>query len=575
NKSRKKPQKEGLSVRLYRKIFNAAFKHRKSALLIVLAVFVFCAYIASFSSMQLLPKTNKSYVLVQITNQTQDDLTKTENITKQIQGIVMEQPETELVLSGIGICVPRYNFSVMDRGELDANGDICAKIDLEKGGRFKKTYELVDYIQDEIDRQITGADVVVDELGIIPSKDPPVGIYVKGDNLEDINTVSAQAADILKSMEGVKGISNDRHYSTYGYYANIDDKERNSLGLTNQEIQNELNIAVSGRTASVFYQNGKQYDINVKSNLDSTDDLSNYAVKASSGNKHMVKQFADIGLNPAANTITHINGERGAAVGGYSKNGYGSNTVQTEYEKLLEEQLELPEGISLEYRGDKNLGSEAISRICTAACMSFVAIFLILYVQYGRFRQVLLLFSSVPLGAVVGVATLVVMNIQLSFFGLLGLLSMLGIVLANAIVLVDFINTERKNGACIDDACRIAGEKRLTPIMMSTLTTVLGFLPLAMSGQTLFLGMSVLLMAALVVCMVFNLVMVPTIYSMIEKENDGNEKKKRTKGPRRINRAVYLRLANKRRVRRRQQQRENRFKNVSGDGGDEQDDLLR
>ncbi|MGN1115456.1 MAG: efflux RND transporter permease subunit, partial [Candidatus Ornithomonoglobus sp.] len=79
---------------------------------------------------------------------------------------------------------------------------------------------------------------------------------------------------------------------------------------------------------------------------------------------------------------------------------------------------------------------------------------------------------------------------------------------------------ERKNGAAIDDACRIAGEKRLTPIMMSTMTTVLGFLPLAMSGQTLFLGMSVLLMAALVVCMVFNLVMVPTIYSMIEKEKD-------------------------------------------------------
>ncbi|MGN1115382.1 MAG: efflux RND transporter permease subunit, partial [Candidatus Ornithomonoglobus sp.] len=241
NKGRKKPQKESLSVRLYRKIFSAAFKHRKSAILIVLAVFVFCASIASFSSMQLLPKTNKEYILVHITNQTQNDLTKTESITKQIQSIVMEQPETELVLSGIGICVPRYNFSVIDRGELDANGDICAKINLEKGGRFKKTYELVDYIQDEVDRQITGADVVVDELGIIPATDPPISVYVKGDDLEDINTVSVQAADILKSMEGVKGISNDRHYSTYGYYVNIDDKERNSLGLTNQEIQNELN----------------------------------------------------------------------------------------------------------------------------------------------------------------------------------------------------------------------------------------------------------------------------------------------------------------------------------------------
>lgn len=95
---------------------------------------------------------------------------------------------------------------------------------------------------------------------------------------------------------------------------------------------------------------------------------------------------------------------------------------------------------------------------------------------------------------------------------------MLGIVLANAIVLVTFINDERKNGASVDEACKIAGEKRLRPILMSTMTTVFGFLPLAMSGQTLFVGMSVLLMVALTFCMVFNLVMVPLIYSMMEKD---------------------------------------------------------
>jgi len=514
---KKKSDNDGISVILYRKLFNAAFTHKKTAVIIVLMIFVLLVSTLSSSTIQILPKTNKNYLTVSITNNTQNDITKTEKIVSQIQEFVMEQPESELVLSGVGICVPRYNFSVIDRGEADANGDICVKLNLENGGRFKETYEMVNYVQNWVDSNITDANVIVDELGIIPAIDAPVSVYVKGDNMDDINTVSAQAADILKDIEGIKGISNDSHYSTYGYYINIDDKKRNTLGLTNAEIQNELNIAISGRTASVFYQNGKQYDINVSTDINSTEDLSNYQIKASSGNKYMIKQFADIGLNAESNTIKHVNGVRGAVIGGYVKNGYGANSLQTEFEKRLEE-LDVPEGISLEYKGEKNEVKEVITSIIAAGLISIIVILLILYFQYAKFRQVLLLFSSVPLGAVAGVAALVIFDIQIGLFPLLGILSMLGIVLANAIVLVDFINMERKNGLTVDAACCIAGEKRLRPILMSTMTTVLGFLPLALSGQTLFIGMAILLMVALTVCMVFNLIMVPTIYSMIERD---------------------------------------------------------
>ncbi|MBR0365550.1 MAG: efflux RND transporter permease subunit, partial [Clostridia bacterium] len=513
-----KKKGEGISVRLYRRLFSAAFSHKKTAILVVLAVFGVFMILNRFSTTQMMPKTNKEYLMVRITNQTLNDLTKTERLVKQVQSFLMEQPESEMVISGVGICVPRYNFSVVDRGQADQNGDICVKLDLKKGKRFKKTYEMVNFVQEWLDANVTGADVVADELGIVPSTEPPVTIYVKGENIEDINMVSSQAADILKGIEGIKGVSNDSHYSTYGYYVDIDDNKRNSLGLTNQEIQNELNIAVMGRKASVFYRNGKQYDINVKTSLGGTDDLANYGVKSSRGNKYMIKQFADISLNPEANPIKHVNCVRGAVVGGYVKNGYGSSTVQTEFEEKLEK-LELPEGVTLEYKGEKHQGDEGIAKIQTAGLISIIIIFLILYFQYMRIRQVLLLFSSVPLGAMCGMGTLVLFRMTTNFFAMLGVLSMLGIVLANAIVLVDFINAERAAGSSVDDACRIAGEKRLRPIMMSTMTTVLGFLPLALSGQTLFVGMSILLMAALTICMVFNLVMVPTIYSMIERDS--------------------------------------------------------
>lgn len=506
-----------ISVNIYRKLFNIAFNNKKKTILFVITAILLMAVTLPFVTVQLMPKTNKEYVLINITNQTQNDLLSTEKIVREIQDFVVEQPETEMCLSGVGICVPRYNFSVIDRGASAQNGDICLKVNLENGKRFKKTYQMVDFMQTELDKTISGANIVVDELGIVPATEPPVAIYIKGENMTDINTVSSQTADILSNINGIKGVSNDVHYSSYGYYVNIDDKKRNSLGLSNQEVQNELNIAINGRTASVFYQNGKQYDINVKADLESTDYLNNYKVKSSSGNKFMINQFADIDLNATSNVIKHVNGVRGAVVGGYVKTGYGANSLQTEFEKEISK-LDLPEEIEIEYRGEKHMATEAITTIAIAGMISIIIIFLILYMQFGCFKQVLLLFSSIPIGAVAGMASLILTGQQVSFFAMLGMLSMLGIVLANAIVLVTFINDERKNGASVDEACKIAGEKRLRPILMSTMTTVFGFLPLAMSGQTLFVGMSVLLMVALTFCMVFNLVMVPLIYSMMEKD---------------------------------------------------------
>ncbi|MCH5212125.1 MAG: efflux RND transporter permease subunit [Oscillospiraceae bacterium] len=517
-RKKKNKKREALSVVLYRRLFMAAFNHKRTAIAICLVVLAVFGGICTFSTTQLLPKTNKPYVLINITNHAENDLKKTEAIVNQITSFVMEQPEAEMTLSGVGIYAPRFNFSVIDRGESDSNGNIVVKLDLKKGGRFKKTWQMVNYVQEWADANVTGADIVVDELGIIPSTEAPVAVYVKGDNIDDLNMVSAQAYSILKNIDGTKGVANDSHYSTYGYYVNIDDNKRNSLGLTNAEIQNELNIAIMGRDASVYYQNGKQYNINVKTEFNGTDDLSNYRIKSSGGNKYMVKQFANVELNPEENTIKHVNGVRGAIVSGYVKNGYGTNSIQTKFEKELEK-IELPDGISFEYKGEKHVGSEAITTIVIAGIISMIIIFLILYIKYARFRQVLLLFSSVPLGAAFGLSITIMLGMTTTFFAMLGILSMLGIVLANAIVLVDFINAERAEGAAVDDACRIAGEKRLTPILMSTMTTVLGFLPLALSGQTLFVAMSVLLMAALTICMIFNLVMVPTIYSMIEKDD--------------------------------------------------------
>ena len=229
----------------------------------------------------------------------------------------------------------------------------------------------------------------------------------------------------------------------------------------------------------------------------------------------MMKQFADFDLSTRMNTIKHINGQRVITIGGYAQYGYNAGELQSKFVKAIKN-IEIPEGVIVDTTPSED-AAEAMGAMGMAGFLSIVVIFFILYLQFKSIKQLLLIFSSLPIGVTSGMAAVYLSGYDLSFFVMLGIISMLGIVLANAIVLVDYINTERKNGLSTSEACQSAGIKRLRPILMSTLTTIMGLIPLAMSGQVLFVPLAILLMAALTSCMIFNLVMVPLLYSIIEK----------------------------------------------------------
>jgi len=176
--------------------------------------------------------------------------------------------------------------------------------------------------------------------------------------------------------------------------------------------------------------------------------------------------------------------------------------------------------VTMEKSGMKHDFMKVLTSIAGVAALSILIIFLILLFQFNSLRIPLLIFVSVPFGVLAGILFLFLTGESLTFFALLGCVSLLGCVLANAIVLVEFINQERANGATVDEACRMAGQKRFRPILMSTTTTVLGLIPLAFGSNALFVPMARLMMAGLLVAMIINLLLVPIIYDMIENRRD-------------------------------------------------------
>lgn len=510
-----KKKKDGFSLRMYDAISKYTFRHKKQTIIVTVVLTLLFGIILQNSTMDIMPKVNKEYVLIDIQNYQADNFKQTEKIVMKVQDIIAAQPETVSCYSGVGIGIPSYSFAVTEKGKSNSTGDVVVRIDLKKGKRFKTTAEMVGFLQKEINASVSDAYVVVNQIGIIPETGSPIGIDIYGEDMALMNEAASKVAAALNEIDGITAISSDSYYSTHDYFIKMNDNKMNSVGLLKSSVQNELNIAVSGRTAATGYDNGREYAINVKSDISSLDALENYRVKSSAGAKYMVKQFADFDLSSSMDTIKHKDGQRVISIGGYAQYGYNASALQSKFDKAIKA-IDMPNGVTIDTTPSDDY-AESMEAMGMAGILSIVLIFFTLYLQFKSIKQLLLIFSSLPLGITSGMAAVYLSGYSLSFFVMLGIISMLGIVLANAIVLVDYINTERKSGLSTIEACQSAGVKRLRPILMSTLTTILGLLPLAMSGQVLFVPLAILLMSALTFCMIFNLVMVPLLYSIVEK----------------------------------------------------------
>ena len=501
---------------IYDRLFAWAFQHKWKTIGAAAVFLVVCSLSLSVIDMQVIPKAFKDVVTIEIAGDNENDIEKTEAVVSAIETVLDEQPETEYYLSGIGTGIPRYDYSVLPKSTGNNVGDIFLRVDLDKGGRFKETYEMVEFLQKELDSRISGATVLVDELGIMAGTVKPVEVKLYSEDLNDLNEAAEIVGNLMRQIEGTKNISTGQEISTYNYYIDMDTEKLNSLGLMKGEVQNELSIALMGRDVSLYRENGKEYSVVLDSDLSQQNELKNYRIKASSsGNKYALMQFADVELQSEVSSIKRLDGRRGRTVGCYCISGYSDITTQIQLEKMIKN-TEFPESITIEQSGMKHDFMKVLSSIAGVAVLSIVLIFLILMMQFNSIRIPLLIFTSVPFGIMSGIVGLFLTGERLTFFALLGCVSLLGCVLSNAIVLVEFINQEREEGIALEEACRSAGRKRFRPVLMSTMTTVLGLIPLGFGGDALFIPMARLMMFGLSVSMVVNLILVPIIYYMME-----------------------------------------------------------
>lgn len=510
------PEKEKKT--LIQDFFNALMErgmnHRRQTVLIALGCLAVALLLITQLTIRFFPNADKNLMYVDMYSERPADLEATEALAAEVESLLAEQPEVSSMTTAVGDGLPKFFISMKVTEATQDFAQTVFRIDMEEGGRFDNKEDFGVYLQEQMDQRISGGQVRVKQLEqAFPYT--AVTVRVQGDDLERIREVAMQIKDKLQAMPGTLNVADDYDQAVYEYNVEVDTDYASQRGFSAYDIQKQINIALRGAESSVYRKGGKEFAIIVKSDIKSKEELENLGIKSSAtGEKVLLKQIADVDIKPVLPTIKKYRGDLSIAV---------TSDVMPEYVPVkMESDLQAAiagidtEGVELFYDGERKQITDNFGELGYAALFSLVLIYFILMLQFKSFVEPLVIFGTIPLAIIGAVMGLLIFRQPMSFTALLGMAGLMGLVVKNAILLLDYVDHARREGADIDQACRDAVNRRCRPVLLTAVTAIIGLTPLAVSGSDLFMPMAVTIMAGLALATLLTMVVIPVVYSLVQ-----------------------------------------------------------
>jgi len=519
---KEKRKAKSLLRKSYVKVMKLGMNYKKSTLITCLLLVVLAVYGALQLHIQFFPKADKDIFYINLRSESSSNMEATAELANRVEEILQKNKEIISYSTAIGNGLPKFYITLPKATPSKDFGQILVKVDLSNS-ELTNNAELALHLQQQLDQELVGgkADVLLLEKAM---PGDPLEIRVSGDDNEQVKAAVALIRQELESIPGTIQVEDDYAANEYEFVLDIDREQATLLGMTNYDIQRQINIALSGTEATVFRLAGNEYSIIVQGDIETKEDLENLAIKSSiAGNKVLLKQLGQIRLHSTIPTINKYDGIQAVTISGEVLPGYSAVTIEkTLKQRLVQADFDFS-GLTLHYDGEAKDIKDNFGNLGTTAIFALFLIYIILMIQFRSFLQPAIIFITIPLSIIGVVAGLTLFSQPLSFTALVGVVSLMGLVIRNAILLIEFINLARKEGMSIEEACHHAVERRYRPILLTAITTVIGLVPLALSGSDLFTPLSVALMSGLLVSTLFTLVVVPVAYSFLIREDDRNE----------------------------------------------------
>ena len=360
-----------------------------------------------------------------------------------------------------------------------------------------------------------------DPLGsILFGGDKPITIEIIGHDFEQTDLLAHQIKKIVDNTLGTKDTKISRGFGRPELLIKIDREKAALIGTNVKDISDALRTQVFGTKATLYREGGDEYEVflrvpeNKRKNIE---DIKRLVINTRSGSTVLLGNLATIKESISPTEIKRQDRERIVKVSAdIYKRPLGDVAADISQEM---EKLEIPEGIDVAFGGSVEEQRDTFHDLFLLLILSIVLVYMVMASQFESLRDPFIIMFSIPSAFVGVIWALLITRTTLSLISFIGIIILIGIVVKNAIVLIDYINILRKRGLKLYEAVTLGGKHRLRPVLMTAFTTMLGMLPMALSryeGAEMWRPLGITVIGGLLVSTLVTLVLVPVIYSIFE-----------------------------------------------------------
>ncbi len=492
-------------------------KQRRWVLGIVTLLFILAAAMPAFGIVksEFFPPSDSDYVYVDIRTPVGQKLSETDLATRKVEEKLLDYPEIANFSTIVGHPGP---MSQSSRNQTNlASITITLK---DKKIRKIKSYDFANRLRRELP-SFDNATVTISA----PEGGPPAGsafeARIKGDDLVKLDKIARDLEPKLASVPGVVNVDISLKESSPEYTFSLDPVKLEQNYLNAAYVGSTLRMAISGSDVSSVVTGGKEIKIVGRFDeyrIPKLEDVQNLQILNLRKQPVFLKDVAKIELKPSVDSITRIDQKRTVLLSSGAGAGTNSNLILADFKKNIAD-YQLPSGYSIVYGGQNETNQESVVSVIRAMVIAMVLIVATLIVQFNSFRKAFMVLVTIPLALIGVFFGMALLNVHLSFPGLIGVLALFGIVVKNAIILVDKINLNIKSGIPFFDSVVDAGKSRMEAIFITSICTIFGILPITLSND-MWRALGSAVIFGLMLSSFLTLFIIPTLYVAWIKEDE-------------------------------------------------------
>lgn len=504
--------REGFITKKYRYLLTSALKHRWIVVVLLVVLLAGSVVLAPTLGTEFLPESDQGMFSINYNLPIATVISESDQVAKYVENTVSQIPEVETIFTSVG------SVDMMGSSTSSEAGSIFVKL-INLSERERRSEE----IMEEVRQKLKLPDVefeITTQTGPGGGDGKPINIKLKGNELAILEEYTNIAVNEMQNIEGLREIEDSFQEGRPELQIQIDRSMASQFGLTARQVADTIRTAVSGTVSTRYEVAGDEFDIRVQlkeSDIDSINKLSSLKIVSRAGNQVQLSRFADLNIEKGPGEILRIDQERYSEI---TANLYNIDlgTAVSRIQTRLAENIDLPDGYEFSYEGQFEDQQSSFRSLGFAFLLAIVLVYMVMASQFESLIHPLIIMFTVPLAVIGVVFGLCITDSTISVPALIGLITLAGIVVNNAIVMVDYINHLRREGKEKIEAIIEGGAVRLRPIMMTALTTILGLIPLALGageGGELSQPIAVVVISGLAFATFLTLFIIPIFYSLL------------------------------------------------------------